>query len=327
MRKLIFFFVFFVFIGNIFAQKKKDTIGFVSEIVSGNITVNGEPEKKFKILLFDTKKNPKKLIVKYESNEKTNSFNFVLSNEEIRNYNFLEVATPKVSKIFRLSSLYNNGFLDINLKNKTKIHLGYYKKVHEPEVIILEKPAIYIYPEKEAQIDIIHHFKGKITTTYPEYNKGWSLQVKPDGKIYNFNDKKTYNYLFWEGSMKFSDEHYNYKNGFYVEKENYVKFLQEKLNVLALNNTEINDFIVYWLPEMNKYEKVFVHFWINDNIDNCSVLDFNPEPNILIRVFMEFENAKNSENNLPIQVLPKLKREGFTVVEWGGSEINSEKIK
>ena len=327
MRKLIFFFVFFVFIGNIFAQKKKDTIGFVSEIVSGNITVNGEPEKKFKILLFDTKKNPKKLIVKYESNEKTNSFNFVLSNEEIRNYNFLEVATPKVSKIFRLSSLYNNGFLDINLKNKTKIHLGYYKKVHEPEVIILEKPAIYLYPEKESQIDIIHHFKGKITTTYPEYNKGWSLLVNPDGKIFNFEDKKYYNYLFWEGSMKFSKEHYQYKNGFYVHKKDYVKFLQEKLSILALNNTEMNDFIVYWLPEMNKYEKVFVHFWINDNIDNSSILDANPKPDTSIRMFMEFKEYDNSENKLPEQVLPILKREGFTFVEWGGSKINSEKIK
>ena len=127
--------------------------------------------------------------------------------------------------------------------------------------------------------------------------------------------------------MKFSKEHYQYKNGFYVHKKDYVKFLQEKLSILALNNTEMNDFIVYWLPEMNKYEKVFVHFWINDNIDNSSILDANPKPDTSIRIFMEFKEYDNSENKLPEQVLPILKREGFTFVEWGGSKINSEKIK
>ena len=94
---------------------------------------------------------------------------------------------------------------------------------------------------------------------------------------------------------------------------------------IGLNENEINDFIVYWLPEMNKFENCFVHFRINDDIDGSSVLKTKPVADTVIRVFMEFSGTNDfaAGSQLPEQILPQFTRRGFTLVEWGGSEINT----
>ncbi len=53
-------------------------------------------------------------------------------------------------------------------------------------------------------------------------------------------------------------------------------------------------------------------------------LNITPEPETLIRVFMEF---KGLDKNVTIneQELNKVERNGYTVVEWGGSEQKSKK--
>ena len=194
------------------------------------------------------------------------------------------------------------------------------------ELKTVKKPAIYLYPTKTQEIKVKLDFKGKVMTTYPEYNQGWIVKAGPDGKLMNMADKRTYNYLFWDGSYVFPKEHYNYKSGFVVKKNDYVNFLQTKLSLLGLNETEINDFVVYWLPQLNLNEKSLIHFWINDNIDNSTFLDVEPKPDTEIRVFMEFRKAGNNET-IPEQILPKLERKGFTAVEWGGADINELEIE
>lgn len=148
------------------------------------------------------------------------------------------------------------------------------------------------------------------------------MQATPEGQLTNKSDNRIYEYLFWDGSYSFGESHYNYKSGFYVKSENTIEFLQTKLSYIGLNNKEINDFIVFWLPELSKNDENFIYFRINDNIDNSSVLDISPKPDSEIRLFMEFEKYRNQQK-LPEQILPKLTRKGFTVLEWGGAEINT----
>ena len=192
----------------------------------------------------------------------------------------------------------------------------------------IRKPAIYLYPETKQEVSIVNHFKGQIHTTFPVYNisDGWTVVANKDGKIYNPTDKHSYNYLFWDGKYTFDDKHYNFQSGFYVEKTQYSSFLRDKLSKVGLNETEINDFIVYWLPIMNNYEKVFIHFWINDDIDGSSQLVVTPKPDTMIRLFMEFK-AQSGNGSLPEQVLPTIQRKKFTLVEWGGAEIGSREVK
>lgn len=83
---------------------------------------------------------------------------------------------------------------------------------------------------------------------------------------------------------------------------------------------------MYWLPELNKNEENFIHFWVNDNIDNSSILNITPKPDTLLRVFMEFKSY-HGEQKLPIQELSSTPRKGFTVVEWGGYNIDEPVLK
>ncbi|MGL5206518.1 MAG: hypothetical protein ACRC8T_03300 [Acidaminococcaceae bacterium] len=197
------------------------------------------------------------------------------------------------------------------------------KVVLEPEMFV-KKPVIYLYPEKKQKIVVTHEFKGKLSTTYPVYKDNWTVIADKDGTLLNQADKRKYQYLFWDGVYAFPEEHYNFQTGFYVEKDDYISFLENKLAYIGLNEREINDFIVYWLPEMNKFEKCFVHFRINDDIDGSSVLKTKPLADTVIRVFMEFSGINDFKNVavLPEQDLPQFNRKGFTMVEWGGAEIS-----
>ena len=198
------------------------------------------------------------------------------------------------------------------------------KVVLEPEMFV-KKPVIYLYPEKKQKIVVTHEFKGKLITTYPVYKDNWTVIAEKDGTLLNQADNRKYKYLFWDGVYAFPEEHYKFQTGFYVPKGDYIPFLEQKLAYIGLNENEINDFIVYWLPEMNKFENCFVHFRINDDIDGSSVLKTKPVADMVIRVFMEFSGVTDfaAGSMLPEQILPQFTRRGFTLVEWGGSEIST----
>ena len=111
-----------------------------------------------------------------------------------------------------------------------------------------------------------------------------------------------------------------------VKKANLIPFLLSKLSQLGLNTTEINDFIIYWLPQLEQNEINFIHFWVNDDIDSSSFLNIIPKPDTQIVVFMEFKSV-NASFKIKEQKLPVLTRKGFIVVEWGGSNLAVKKIE
>ena len=88
------------------------------------------------------------------------------------------------------------------------------------KIIRILKPAIYLYPTSKQKIEIIHDFKGTILNTYPKYNNKWTVIAEQTGLLTNLNDNRKYQYLFWDGAYKFPAEHYNYKSGFYINREN-----------------------------------------------------------------------------------------------------------
>ena len=78
---------------------------------------------------------------------------------------------------------------------------------------------------------------------------------------------------------------------------------------------------MYWLPklECNKYN--YIRFQTMDEINNNMKLDINPEPDTLIRVRMEYTGL-DKKIKVKEQKLTKVARFGYTVVEWGGTNIN-----
>ena len=60
------------------------------------------------------------------------------------------------------------------LKFKNKNFLKQKPTVNNGNIII-RKPIIYLYPEKETAIDLKFDFVGKLATTFPKYDKNWSV--------------------------------------------------------------------------------------------------------------------------------------------------------
>ena len=185
----------------------------------------------------------------------------------------------------------------------------------QPDPNAAYKPVIYLYPEKEMQVSVDLTLDGKLTCTYPAYNNGWNVTAAPDGTLTDTNGQ-TYNYLYWEGETYAK---YDMSKGFCVNGKDTAAFLEGALEQLGLTRREANEFIVYWLPHMEQNPYNIISFQ-TDAYTNAAELKVSPEPDTLIRVFMAWKKA-DSYIPLPEQDLSAVQRSGFTVVEWGGTDI------
>ena len=185
----------------------------------------------------------------------------------------------------------------------------------ELEEGVCYKPVIYLYPEKETEVAVTLQLDGDLTCTYPAYNNGWKVTAAPDGTL--TDDKgQTYNYLYWEGETK---AQWDMTKGFCVKGKDTAAFLEDALAKLGLNRKEANEFIVYWLPLMEQNPYNIISFQ-TDTYTDAAQLQIAPTPDTLIRVFMAW-NAADSFVELPQQELTAPDRTGFTVVEWGGTQL------
>ena len=185
----------------------------------------------------------------------------------------------------------------------------------QPDPYKAYKPVIYLYPEKETAVSVKLVLNGRLTCTYPEYEDGWKVTASPDGTLTDANGQ-TYNYLYWEGETNVD---YDLSKGFCIKGEDTAKFLEDALEKLGLNRKEANEFIVYWLPLMQDNPYNIISFQ-TDMYTDAAQLKVNPAPDTLIRVFMAWQEA-DTYVELADQELSAPERNGFTVVEWGGTEI------
>lgn len=175
------------------------------------------------------------------------------------------------------------------------------------------KPAIYLYPEKETEVSVrIGTESMKLTCTYPAYRDGWKVTAAPDGVLKA--DGQTYSYLYWEGE---GATNWDFSKGFCVAGEETAAFLEDALAKLGLNRKEANEFIVYWLPRMQKNAYNLISFQ-EESYEASAPLSIIPAPDTVIRVFMVYKPLEEKKAVAP-QELQAPERKGFTVVEWGGS--------
>ena len=176
------------------------------------------------------------------------------------------------------------------------------------------KPVIYLYPEAETEVSVALQTDGRLTCAYPAYDGGWRVTAAPDGTLTDARGQ-TYNYLYWEGET-FAD--WDFSQGFCIRGGDVAAFLETALARLGLTRREANEFIVYWLPQMEQNPYNMIAFQ-TDAYTDAARLTVTPEPDTLIRVFMAWKPA-DSPVDLPPQTLSAPARRGFTVVEWGGSK-------
>lgn len=179
-----------------------------------------------------------------------------------------------------------------------------------------EKPVIYLYPTEPTEVTVKLSYAGTIDCTYPVYNDGWEVTAYPDGTLVNHSYGKEYSYLFWEGH---GAADYDFSTGFVVKAEDTAAFLQEKLAYMGLIAKEYNEFIVYWLPQMQEKAYNLLSFQGCAYTDTAE-LTIIPQPDSVLRVFMAFKPLDEPFEITP-QVLAPFERTGFTVIEWGGCKI------
>lgn len=185
----------------------------------------------------------------------------------------------------------------------------------EDDELVDKKPVIYLYPEQQENVSVKLKYNGKLTCTYPEYKGEWNVTAFPSGKLID-KDGKFYNYLYWEGK---NSVEYDFSEGFCIAGKDTVAFLEKSLEQLGLTRKEANEFIVYWLPEMQDNAYNLISFQNEVYTDNAQ-LEISPKPDTLIRVFMAWKPLKEAEE-ITEQDLSTPMRNGFTVVEWGGSKV------
>jgi len=188
----------------------------------------------------------------------------------------------------------------------------------QPDPGVDYKPVIYLYPETETEVSVKLDYNGRLTCTYPAYKDGWTVTAAPDGTLTDANGQ-TYNYLYWEGETY---AQYDLSKGFCVKGEDTAAFLEGALEQLGLTRREANEFIVYWLPLMEQNPYNIISFQTGLYTDNAKLM-VDPAPDTLIRVFMAWQ-ASDTIVELPEQELSAPERIGFTVVEWGGTELKAD---
>lgn len=183
------------------------------------------------------------------------------------------------------------------------------------DMIVCEKPIIYLYPEAETQCTVQLNLNGRLTCTYPAYQNGWQFTAKPDGTLV-FPDGKEYYALYWEG---IANAEWDMSKGFCVKGEDTAEFLEWALAAQGLTAREANEFIVYWLPLMQNNAYNVISFQ-TDVYTQAAELKVTPAPDSMLRVFMTYY-ASDEAVEIEPQEFEDFERVGFTVVEWGGSEI------
>jgi hypothetical protein len=196
------------------------------------------------------------------------------------------------------------------------------KSVLTLEQIILDlKPIIYIYPTDTIEVKVKLNYNGQLTTTYPKYNEnGWKVTATPESTLID-STGRTYYSLYWEG---IPNKPLIIKQGTVVAKEETISFLEKNLEILGLSEREANEFIIYWLPVLEKNPFNLISF-SSEEYEQQAELIIEPKPDVIIRVMMVYQGLEAPIEIQPQDILTlRSERKGFTVVEWGGQESISD---
>lgn len=178
----------------------------------------------------------------------------------------------------------------------------------------IAKPILYLYPKKTTKITISFEHPELLETTYPKFNGKWEVKAHTNGDLYDSNGAYYYA-LYWDEKKVHSVD---FSSGYYVEKDNAIDFLEKKLSYIGLSRKEANEFIMYWLPILEKNEKSLVYFELTEERESYNKLNISPKPDSLLRLVIHIKKV-NKRIDIPKQNLTKFQRKGFVAVEWGGT--------
>ena len=189
--------------------------------------------------------------------------------------------------------------------------------------VVAKKPIIYLYSKIPQAVNVRLEKPENLIYSYPAYNPdvGWNVFIRGDGLLTDQDTGRSLYSLYWEG---WNNDREITDTGFVVSGSNTAAFLEEKLAMLGLIDREAEEFIIYWLPQMQENEYNYIRFDTEEEINDVMPLAMNPTPDAVIRVWMSF-TALDAPIDVKEQELVPVDRNAyaelnFYAVEWGGSE-------
>lgn len=187
--------------------------------------------------------------------------------------------------------------------------------------VMLSKPAVYLYPQQETVVHVGVDLDGELGVTLPACDGEWVVRARPDGTLEDVTSGRgEYPYLFWDGTC---DVEWSFGEGFCVADDDLVAFLDDALSRLGLSEREVRDFEAYWVPVLaHDGHPMSVLSFQGKHYEDVARLSVDPAPDSVIRVFMAAYGC-DEWVDVPEQSLgERPSRDGFVVVEWGGSYVD-----
>lgn len=184
----------------------------------------------------------------------------------------------------------------------------------DPGGYLVYKPVVYLYPTEPTDVTVKYVNEENLLTTYPKYSGAWRVRANIDGTLTDDGGRQYYALFFDEARTYGVD----FSSGFYVTAENAIPFLEEKLALLGFTEREANEFIMFWLPVLEKNGQSVVYFEQTAERDKNCPLDVSPAPESVLRVIIHIKKVAAPVEIEAQQIVP-FERRGFTVVEWGGT--------
>ena len=178
----------------------------------------------------------------------------------------------------------------------------------------IAKPILYLYPEEETEVTVRFEHPEFLQTTYPKFLKEWRVVANKNGDLHD-EDGKYYYGLYWDEVKVHSVD---FQEGFYVESRDAISFLEEKLDYIGFNAKERNEFIMYWLPILEKNGKSLVYFELTEERESVNKIFIEPKPDSLLRVVIHVKKVAK-KTTIKEEKLTRFHRHGFAAVEWGGT--------
>ncbi|MFA6403076.1 MAG: hypothetical protein WCX31_15850 [Salinivirgaceae bacterium] len=175
------------------------------------------------------------------------------------------------------------------------------------------KPNIYIYPDKNIKLKVTIGFPkgGEIVTSIPDYDTGWDVSVEPKSII-----NKSYGYLFYESNQP---DVWQKEEGWIIKKENLKSFFIDNMGKYGFNDTEIKDFVEYWIPRLTDFDNYVIYPQTTKIIEEVISLNFSVQPDEIFRLFYLIKGKTNYQDIkiLEPNIESGFKRNNYHISEWG----------
>jgi len=179
------------------------------------------------------------------------------------------------------------------------VELGYLTPV--------DKPNLYLYPERATDIRVRIPAWKKITESEPRYPvDGWKVRASPDGRLSTKAGPR--DYLFYE--LAWDPTRFQTAEGWCVPGSMAQATIEDAMSDMGFLPHEVQDFADAWDADFPAAEWMTVY----PQVDDLSALTVDPEPRNLLRAW--FFVADGCEAVIPPQ-LPHVERVGYHAAEWG----------